>query len=487
METVTRKREAGNKAVAAIPALIVLCLMVVIPFFLSLTVAFKEYTPPRGISGSPWVGFANFSKLLGNYYTPRTILNTLFINGPALVLGTAYVFVLNLGIAAIKNKWLKGAVTSVVLLPALLPSANLVGALSQTGFLTSTSLYPLSAILNEVFCVAPLAVVAGMFACLNGFDMKKVWLVSLGYAAVRLMLFFTSDINYANASLNPLIYAAGDVMDTYSSRTALATMGYGDTSAMYILKILLGLLPAALGAWVFSVLSKSAAKSGPAPARSFAAPIAVLAILPLALFAFIAVKSVPGASPLQSPLLGSAILNSVVLMVVGSLFVTALSASLSYGLTSGSKAVFAALALFLLLSGNTLGPYLMLRSLGLFNTRLAVILAYAPYACLGAFLLYFAAGGKRHHSPGRFFKSSLPALVVMLGVCAARIYGGHFETMVYLSRREFMPLSLFLREMALQQSVQGGTRVSTIYLMLVPVVIALAGLWTGLAMAKKES
>ena len=57
METVTRKRDAArDSAVVAIPALVVLCLMVVIPFFLSLTVAFKDYTPPAGLFGSPWVG-----------------------------------------------------------------------------------------------------------------------------------------------------------------------------------------------------------------------------------------------------------------------------------------------------------------------------------------------------------------------------------------------------------------------------------------------
>ena len=50
-------------------------------------IAFKEYTPIKGILGSPWIGFQNFHDFFTSYYFWRILKNTVLIS--------LYTFVLN--------------------------------------------------------------------------------------------------------------------------------------------------------------------------------------------------------------------------------------------------------------------------------------------------------------------------------------------------------------------------------------------------------
>ncbi|HOE62293.1 MAG TPA: ABC transporter permease subunit [Candidatus Sumerlaeota bacterium] len=64
------------------PTLLLFFVFAVIPMFLALLLAFKDYMPARGFWGSPWVGLQNFHDIFGNVLMRDRVLrafkNTLF-------------------------------------------------------------------------------------------------------------------------------------------------------------------------------------------------------------------------------------------------------------------------------------------------------------------------------------------------------------------------------------------------------------------------
>ena len=50
-------------------------------------IAFKKFVPSRGITGSPWVGFANFTRFFRAYKFSNIMLNTLIINVYQVLVG----------------------------------------------------------------------------------------------------------------------------------------------------------------------------------------------------------------------------------------------------------------------------------------------------------------------------------------------------------------------------------------------------------------
>ena len=45
-----------------------------------IVIAFKHFSPTKGIHGSPWVGFDNFRRFFGDYHFTRLIRNTFLIS-----------------------------------------------------------------------------------------------------------------------------------------------------------------------------------------------------------------------------------------------------------------------------------------------------------------------------------------------------------------------------------------------------------------------
>ena len=64
------------------PTLLLFFVFAVIPMFLALLLAFKDYMPARGFWGSPWVGLQNFHDIFCNVLMRDRVLrafeNTLF-------------------------------------------------------------------------------------------------------------------------------------------------------------------------------------------------------------------------------------------------------------------------------------------------------------------------------------------------------------------------------------------------------------------------
>lgn len=80
-------------------------------------IAFKEYSPGKGIFGSPWVGLENFKAFFDSYYAGRLIRNTLLINIYDLLWGFPAPIILALLINEVNNQLFKRTIQTISYLP----------------------------------------------------------------------------------------------------------------------------------------------------------------------------------------------------------------------------------------------------------------------------------------------------------------------------------------------------------------------------------
>ena len=92
-------------------------------------IAFKDFIVTKGITGSPWVGFAHFERFFNSYYFWRLIKNTLGLGLYELLVGFPIPILLALMLNEVKNKFFKRFVQTVTYAPHFLSTVVLVGML----------------------------------------------------------------------------------------------------------------------------------------------------------------------------------------------------------------------------------------------------------------------------------------------------------------------------------------------------------------------
>ncbi len=95
-----------------------------------IQIAFKYFQPIKGIIGSRWIGFDNFTRLFKSYYFGRLLRNTVSLSLYNLIAGFPFPIFLALLFNEIKNEKLKKAVQTVSYLPHFISIIVLVGILN---------------------------------------------------------------------------------------------------------------------------------------------------------------------------------------------------------------------------------------------------------------------------------------------------------------------------------------------------------------------
>lgn len=80
-------------------------------------IAFKDFSPAKGIWESPWAGFKHFEEFFNSYYFGRLLRNTLLISLYDLIFGFPAPIILALLLNEIKNDIFKRTVQTVTYLP----------------------------------------------------------------------------------------------------------------------------------------------------------------------------------------------------------------------------------------------------------------------------------------------------------------------------------------------------------------------------------
>lgn len=99
-----------------VPSFVLLLIFAYKPMY-GVILAFKKYSPRLGILGSKWIGFDNFKILFAMDGFWAAFKNTIVLNLLKLIFGFPASILLALMINAVRNKFFKNAIQTVVYLP----------------------------------------------------------------------------------------------------------------------------------------------------------------------------------------------------------------------------------------------------------------------------------------------------------------------------------------------------------------------------------
>lgn len=98
---------------------------------MGMQIAFRDYTPRKGIWLSNWVGFKYFIKFFKSYYFVRVIKNTVLLSFYTLLVGFPFPIILALTINAIKSKRYQGFIQNITYMPHFISAVVMVGIMFQ--------------------------------------------------------------------------------------------------------------------------------------------------------------------------------------------------------------------------------------------------------------------------------------------------------------------------------------------------------------------
>lgn len=132
-------RKEPEMYIMILPVLVYFILFHYKPMY-GLLMAFQNYSPRLGISGSEWVGFTHFKTFFNDVYFFRILKNTLVISFSSLIFGFPMPIIFALMLNEVKNKYFGKAVQTISYMPYFISLVVICGMIktftSDTGFVT---------------------------------------------------------------------------------------------------------------------------------------------------------------------------------------------------------------------------------------------------------------------------------------------------------------------------------------------------------------
>lgn len=263
-------RRNGLLYLMLLPGLAHLVVFKFAPLF-GLIVAFQEYSPFQGVTGSPFVGFDNFQQILHDEYILTLLKNTFLLAFVTMLFTFSVPIVFALLLNEVRNRYLKRGVQTLSFLPYFISSAVLVSImytmLSPQGGLVNRVVESLGGqpiyFLAEADWFRPLYVTMSVWqtfgysaiiyiAAMAAIDpalyeaaeidgggrWRKMQHVTLpGISNMMIVLFILNigqilsiDIDKVLLMYSPSVYDTADVVQTYVYRLAFAPEGFPNYS-----------------------------------------------------------------------------------------------------------------------------------------------------------------------------------------------------------------------------------------------------------------
>ena len=152
-----------------IPAIIFYLVFCYKPMY-GIIIAFKDFSPGRGILGSPWVGLKHFESFFSSYYFGRLIKNTLTISITSILFGYPAPIIFALLLNEIRGVKFKRTVQTVTYMPhfiSLVIVCSLVKMFTTedgivTTFLSLFGFEPVTMLTRSAYFV-PVYVISGIW------------------------------------------------------------------------------------------------------------------------------------------------------------------------------------------------------------------------------------------------------------------------------------------------------------------------------------
>lgn len=262
----------------ALPGIIFFVVFSYIPM-VGLLMAFQDYKPKKGIFGSPFIGFENFTDFFSSIYFGRTVANTLAISMLELCISFPVTIIFALLLNEIKNKKFKRTIQTVSYMPYFISMVVIAGIIVD--FCTTRG--PITQLVavftgetQNLLSVPgywrPIYIISGLWqglgfgsiiyiAALSGVDQelyeaavmdganrwKQTWHITLpGISSTIIIMLILKigsmmSVGYEKTILlyNPQIYETADIISSYVYRKGLQEFNYGYSTAVSLFNSLI--------------------------------------------------------------------------------------------------------------------------------------------------------------------------------------------------------------------------------------------------------
>lgn len=272
-----------------IPGLIMILIFNITPMF-GFIIAFQKYLPAKGIFGSKFIGLDNFRKLFLFADFRQAVGNTILIAVLKIVFNVIVPVFFALVLNECRSRKIKRTVQTIVYLPYFISwvilSVVFTNLFSLTGLFNRiyTSLggtaqlwmikpYSFRTILIAtdvwknfgygaiVYLAAITNIDPGIYeACeIDGANrLQRIWYMTLPSIVPTIVLMSALSLgNILNAGFDqvytmysPLVYSTGDIIDTYVYRVGLENMQFGLSTAIGMIKSVIGFVMIALSQFI---------------------------------------------------------------------------------------------------------------------------------------------------------------------------------------------------------------------------------------------
>jgi putative aldouronate transport system permease protein len=245
-------------------------------------IAFKNFYPAMGISGSPWVGFMHFQNFFGSFYFFRILKNTLVISFTDLIFGFPAPIILALLINELGGKYFKRAVQTVTYMPHFISVVVICGMIHEftrnDGFITQllgVFGFPQTTMLNHPEMFVPVYVISGIWqevgwgsiiylAALAGIDpelyeaaaidgagrWKQTWSITIPSIAPTIVILLILrmgrmlNVGFEKIILlyNPVTYQTADVISSFVYRKGILEFNFSYSTAVGLFNSTVNLL-----------------------------------------------------------------------------------------------------------------------------------------------------------------------------------------------------------------------------------------------------
>lgn len=248
-----------------------------------VAIAFKDFYPFRGFSGSEWVGLKHFVKLFNSPDFYNILRNTILISLYKLLMGFPAPIILALLLNELYNMTFKRIIQTIAYLPhfvswvilggimtlILSPSSGVVNYVIEAlggkpiYFLASTEWFRSVLVASDIWkhagwgTIIYLAAIAGInmeqyeAAIVDGANrFKQMWHItvpsirSIIVVLLILRLGHIMDVGFAQIFIlyNPAVYDVGDVLETFVYRCGIAHGNFSFATAVGLFKSVVGLI-----------------------------------------------------------------------------------------------------------------------------------------------------------------------------------------------------------------------------------------------------
>ena len=266
--------------VLVLPSIILAVIFCYIPMG-GLVMAFQNYKPWLGISGSEFVGLDNFKQIFIFKESYQAIINTLIIATSKIILGLIVPIIMALLLNEVKNVGLKKGIQTLVYLPHFLSWVTVAGMLRDilgldgivNAFLSKFGIEPIF-FLGEAGMFRNIVVLSDLWkgfgfgmivylAAISNIDQnlyeaaaidganrwqQTLYITIPGIMPMIIVMATLSLGNVLNARFDqiynmysPLTYSTGDIIDTYVYRQSLINGQYSFGTAVGLFKSGIGL------------------------------------------------------------------------------------------------------------------------------------------------------------------------------------------------------------------------------------------------------